>query len=348
MAARPAVTVPTAVDVAVVGGGPGGAAVAIGCARAGLDCLLVDAGPGPGTRPGETLHPGVDVVLRGLGAHRRVAGAGFLRHAGHWVEWGGPPAFHEFGADADGPWRGYQARRDVLDPMLVDVAEQAGARVLHGCRALRPLTGDPSDGTRVTGLVTTAGACAASVVVDAGGRRHWLARRLRCRIRRVSPTLVVAYGHTTGPVADAPRLRADAGGWTWTAPVAADTTAWVRLRLDPDPGRWGRPPAGVDGPPAGPPRGADVTWRRVDVAAGPGWFLVGDAAAVVDPAASHGVLRALVSGAVAARAITDRAAGLVAEDEAAGGYTRWIADRFDHDVHRLRDLYRIFPSWPAA
>lgn len=30
--------------------------------------------------------------------------------------------------------------------------------------------------------------------------------------------------------------------------------------------------------------------------AGPGWFLAGDAAAVLDPASSHGVLRAVLTG----------------------------------------------------
>ena len=54
-----------------------------------------------------------------------------------------------------------------------------------------------------------------------------------------------------------------------------------------------------------------------------------------------------MSGAVVARAIGDRAAGRVTEDQAATGYTRWVSDWFRHDVARLHELYRTFPSWPA-
>jgi flavin-dependent dehydrogenase len=50
-------------------------------------------------------------------------------------------------------------------------------------------------------------------------------------------------------------------------------------------------------------RGADVTWRIISPAAGPGFFLVGDAVAVLDPASSHGVLKALMTGMMAAHLI---------------------------------------------
>jgi flavin-dependent dehydrogenase len=334
------------VDVAVVGGGPAGAAVAVGCARAGLDCLLLDAGAAG--RAGETLHPGVDVLLRDLGAAEAVSAAGFLRHEGHWVEWGGPAVFQAFGSDGDGPWRGYQAGRDVLDPLLVDAAERAGAHVRRGCRAVSAVVaGTPLGGGRVTGLITTAGTVSARTVVDAGGRRHWLDRQLGRSVRRVSPPLVVAYGHVMGTPLDAPRFRAGTDGWTWSAPVAADTSAWMRLSLRRDAAGWGDLPEEVDGAsPLRSARGADVTWRCAEQAAGPGWFLVGDAATVVDPGASHGVLRALMSGSVAARAIVDRAAGRLTEERATAGYTRWIRDWFRHDVRRMHGLYGVFPSWP--
>ncbi len=366
MAAGSGVTGDTDVDVVVVGGGPGGAAVALGCARQGLDCLLLDAGGRAGGTVGETLHPGVDVVFRELGVVGAVDAAGFLRHEGHWVEWGGPVVFQAFGSDHAGPWRGYQAPRDVLDPLLVDAAERAGVRVRRGCRAVAavvaPDGGGPAGLPRVTGVVTATGTVSARVVVDAGGRRHWLDRQLGRSVRRVTPPLVVAHGHRRRSAQDRPRLRASADGWTWEAPVTADTVSWARLSLRPGGGGGGRgadgwgadgwgdaPGAPVrSGTPTRRPRGADVTWRCAGRAAGPGWFLVGDAAAVVDPTASHGVLRALVTGAVVARAVADRAAGRVTEDGAAARYTRWVADWFRHDVARLHELYRLFPAWPAT
>lgn len=324
-------------DVVVVGAGPAGAAAAIGCARAGLDVVLLDD-PGRG-RPGETLHPGVGVLL----AEQGVDTAGFRRHAGHWVAWGGPARFEAFGADAGGPWLGYQAPREILDALLVDAAQRAGARVWRAARGLRPL----ACGDRVTGVTTSRGELRADVVIDAGGRRHWLARRLGVAVRRVSPPLIAAYGHTRGPLPRAePLLRSDADGWTWVAPIAASTCAWVRLSF-----RGSHvahvPVELADATPLGPTRGADVTWRCAP-AAGPGWFLVGDAATVLDPASSHGVLRAVLSGMLAAHAVVECRAGRITADRAAAGFRRWSVDRFGHDVTRLNELYRAFPQWPGV
>jgi hypothetical protein len=53
-------------------------------------------------RPRETLHRGVQVVLRELGVAGAVNASGWLRHSGRWVEWGGPLRFDAFGGDAAG------------------------------------------------------------------------------------------------------------------------------------------------------------------------------------------------------------------------------------------------------
>ena len=63
--------------------------------------------------------PGVEVVLRELGAADAAAARAWVRHAGHWVEWGGPPRFDAFGGDAAGRWYGYQAPGAELDSLLL-------------------------------------------------------------------------------------------------------------------------------------------------------------------------------------------------------------------------------------
>ena len=334
-------------DLVVVGGGPAGAAAAITAATAGLSVVLLEVGDGGRPRPGETLHPGVEVVLRELGAAEAVAERSWVRHTGHWVEWGGPPRFDSFGGDAAGRWRGYQAPRDELDALLLERATAAGARVRRGVRAV-DLT--VSRG-RVDGVVTDEGRLPTAQVIDATGRRHWSSRRLAAPVERISPRLVAAWGHLEGrwPAREAaPLLRADATGWTWTARVGPSTSAWVGLDVT-GAGRLRRPPA----EPAGltavrGPFGADVTWRRAAVPAAPGLLLAGDAAGVLDPAAGSGVLRALVTGTVAARAVADVRLGRLPEQHVIAAYRRWLASWFRADVARLDGLYRVFPGWPAT
>lgn len=341
-------TGPVDTDVLVLGGGPAGCAAALTAAERGLRVTLLEAEHLPRDRPGETLHPGVEPLLRELGVADAVAAAGFERHEGHWVAWGGPPRFAAFGADGSGPWRGLQARRAEFDALLVGRASAVGVQVHTGRRARAVVL----DGGRVAGVLTEDGAVRASTVVDATGAGGFLARRLGLGPVRYSPPLVARYGYREGrcTVRDqAPSLVADPDGWTWTARTGPGLYAWTRL--------W-RPGTRVphDWLPAefralrrrGRDRGADVGWRSVARAAGPGWYVVGDAAAVLDPASSHGVLRALMSGMLAAHAIGRTAAGELSVDRAQAGYRSWLEDWVAHDLRALRDLYaRLrWPVWP--
>ena len=87
------------VDVCIVGAGPAGAAAAIACANAGLQVTLFEQEAALWARPGDTLHPGVEPILRQLGVAQQLAGVTGLRHAGVWVEWGAPRRFQAYGSD---------------------------------------------------------------------------------------------------------------------------------------------------------------------------------------------------------------------------------------------------------
>jgi hypothetical protein len=161
-----------------------------------------------------------------------------------------------------------------------------------------------------------------------------LGRQLGLPLRRHSQPLIVRYGYVEGrrprrcPGTDGRCRRLD-----WTARVGADLYTWTRLCL---PGR--RLPAGwlpnefhgLRQP--GATKGADVTWRSVPEAAGPGYFLVGDAAAVLDPASSHGVLRALMTGMLAGHAIVQITAKDLSPASAEAGYRAWLESWIHHDL----------------
>ena len=106
-----------------------------------------------------------------------------------------------------------------------------------------------------------------------------------------------------------------------------------------DLGSGWRPPQLLDFYPDGPSRGEEVTWRISETLAKDSWFLMGDAAAVLDPASSHGVLKALMSGMQVAHLLTQCLQGRLTSAIATQHYSQWLRTWFDSDVSRLRELY---------
>ena len=88
--------------VVIIGSGPAGTAAAISLAQKGLAAVIIERESFPRHHPGETLHPGIEPLLRQLAVAEEVLSAGFLRHEGNWVQWEGEGRFVPFGADATG------------------------------------------------------------------------------------------------------------------------------------------------------------------------------------------------------------------------------------------------------
>lgn len=332
-------------DVLIVGGGPAGSAAAIACATNGLKTVVCEREVFPRERAGEALHPGVESLLRQLGVADRLEAVTGARFEGVEIDWAGQQRFEAFGADADGPWRGFQARRADFDAMLLDRAGEAGAEVLQPRAALHPLVEDG----HVVGVETDAGEIACRLLIDASGPGRWLQRRLKLPMVERSPPMVVRYGYVTGacpPRDAAPFLTGDATGWTWIARVAEGRYQWVRLDLNAaDAATPREAPDALKGlTPDGRSRGAEMGWRLTR-AAGPGWMLAGDAAAMLDPTSSHGVLKALMSGFMAgqtAKAMLD--GGDV--EAGARAYRGWVEGWFNTDVQALRAMYaRLGAAW---
>lgn len=323
----------------VIGGGPAGAAAAIVCAAARLRVALITRPRSTEFVPGETLHPGIEPLLERLGIAECLRGTDFLRDEGHWVTWNGPRTLVRFGADADGAWRGFHAWRPRFDALLLQRARDAGVAVREGEAVQRVL----HRGARVYGVETVNEALEASITIDASGARQVVARQLDLRVQYASRPLIAWYGWArsthryTRPL---PELVADADGWTWTAQVRPGIHQWTRLRLDdwrPAP-TW-VPPQLAEAEPCGPVRGADVTWRLVTPSAGVGYFLTGDAALVLDPTSSHGVLRAIMSGMMAAQLAMARLIHRRSQAEVARTYASWLTSWFRHDVDRMAAAY---------
>lgn len=330
-------------DVVVVGGGPAGSAAAIACASRGLHVVLLERDASARERPGETLHPGVEPLLAQLGLAEKLPEVTGARHEGVWIEWGAPRRFEPFGADGDGPWKGFQVARADFDALLLARARELGADVRQPCTVTAPLVGE----AKLNGVMTSEGPVVARVVVDASGRSRWLGRALGVASPARSPRLVVRYGYVEGacPARDAaPALVGDDKGWTWTARVDEGKYQWTRLDFARLPDAEWLPDEFRALTPLSRSRGADVTWRMADEVARPGWFMVGDAAALLDPTSSHGVLKALMSGVMAGHLIAGVLQGKAPADEAARAYHSWVADWFEADIKNLSAFYRMLGS----
>lgn len=296
--------------------------------------MIESSGASARTRPGETLHPGIEPIFAQLGVLEGVQNSGFHRHRGVWVEWDGPRAFQPYGRDAAGPWLGFQADRSRLDALLLDAARAAGATVLQPCRATGVLRNAKNE---IAGVETSSGPIYARWIADATGRRSWLASELGLAAEHHSPSLRVRFGWSAArgdDHDDQPTLQAHPRGWDWRAPLSGSRSAWVKLRI-----------SSVDTRPVVEnAKGIDLRWRFLPACAGPGYFVLGDAAATLDPSSSHGVLRALMSGILASHLLTGVETKSLDPAIAAAIYCDWMRAEFTHDTAALRSLWQRHPS----
>jgi flavin-dependent dehydrogenase len=206
------------------------------------------------------------------------------------------------------------------------------------------------EGGRVVGVSSSLGQIRCRYVIDAAGGQHWLRHKLGLDLQRASPPLTAYYGYCEGtcPERDeAPAIEIEGSGWVWTARVEPGLYHWTRLSLGAPLSKPARAPSVFQHlAQKGKMRAADVTWRIMPHSAGCGYFIVGDAAAVVDPAASHGVLRALMSGMMAAHGILKVVKDGANEEQYASHYRTWLSEWFRRDVEELKTLYHELA--PAA
>jgi geranylgeranyl reductase family protein len=306
-------------DVVVVGAGPAGSAAAAWAARAGRDVLVIDSASFPRDKAcGDGLTPRAVAELERLGLanwldsrirHRGLRMSGFGGEVE--VDWPGP-AF---------PSTGSAVARVELDDRIRKVAEEAGARMLLGVKAIGAHH-DPSG--RVMSVTLADGSevgCGELVVGD--GARSPLGRKLGRRWHQDTVYGIAARGYLPSPRSAEPwltaqlDLRSPAGvvlpGYAWIFPlgngevnigVGALSTSkrpadlalrplmcyYTDLRRD-EWGFTGRPRAMSS---ALLPMGGAVSG-----VAGPNWMLIGDAAACVNPLNGEGIDYGLEAGRLA-------------------------------------------------
>jgi flavin-dependent dehydrogenase len=316
-------------DVAILGGGPAGAAAALSVKQIdpGLRVLLAEKTAYGAVRIGETLAPGGQALLTGLGCWERFRAEDFLESHGTAASWGRAGIHqNEFLLSARGS--GWHLDRTRFDAMLAECALNAGVRVQR--RASFVAARRDAGGWRVR-LRTDDGPTdiGARFVIDATGRTARFAMGQGARLCRQDRLvgMSVAYRYDIGNPAGGSETMVEAGrdGWWYSAvlPDARLLVAWMsdadlihaaRLR-DADAwqahvGRSGPTRARVQGGAMdGPPQLWAAGTQHLPTPQGDAWVAAGDAACVWDPLSSAGILKALRTGRLAAFVALDAMQG---------------------------------------
>jgi menaquinone-9 beta-reductase len=331
--------------VVIVGGGPAGAALAIGLARRGRDVLVLERSPAWRWRAcGVFTSPVTVRALANLGVDA-VGMASVARPLPAMrVETRAGTRFRlTYGDDGSMRSAAVGLDRSALDPMLLERARDAGAEVREGAtvRELHLGAGRVglADGASVEGRLIVGADGIRSIVARAAGvdRRALLPPRtgLTFHVADAGPDvprdarMIVFDGGYVG-LAPIPGGRVNVGivvgGRAWAerlrdggaAAVVAEVLAGIPAAAD-DPVDW-RTAVRCD-----PIEGAAPIGHRVTRRHGERWLLIGDAAGFLDPFTGEGLHRALRSAALATDAIDAHLGG---DTSALAAYDRALTRRF--------------------
>ncbi len=331
-------------DVVVVGARCAGSPLAAHLAAAGLKVALVDRATFPSdTASTHIFQASGTAVLGRLGVVDRLlaTGAPWLEVADFQL--GEFAARVRWPTEPSDPGPCLCIRRPVLDTILVEAAQEAGATLHTGAR----VTGLVREGGRVAGVVAEGDGgerrLLAPLVIGADGRSSKVARLVGARTYNVAPNERFGYwayyeGATWSTPASMLLLRwedrfligcpTDAGLYMVAIlpplsefrAFAADTEASYEAevarcrRLDDVLGAARRVTR---------PRGMASFSGFFRESAGPGWALVGDAGHFKDPSPGQGISDALRQGERLAAAVVGAGGTVSATDAATAGWWRW-------------------------
>lgn len=353
-------------QVLVIGGGPGGATTAGLLAREGIDVTLLEKQQFPRYHIGESLLPSCLPILELLGVREKVDSYGFQRKRGGYFDWGGEKWDVTFGAPGDDSSYSYQVLRADFDQLLLEHAKEQGVRVIEAAEVKRL---DFADGRPVSATWSHSGQeheIGFRYLVDASGRAGVMnARYLHARRYHKAFQNIAIWGYWEGANAlpagpeGAVAICYVPDGWIWGIPLGGGRLS-VGLVTHKDIFRSKRDGGATqeaiyqaalhDSPvienllaPA-----ELVTSLRTEKDysyaserfAGPGYFLVGDAACFLDPLLSTGVHLATYSAMLAAASLTSAIRGEFTEDEVQAHYEQSYRQAYLRLLMVVSNLYQ--------
>lgn len=312
-------------DVLVVGGGPGGATAALELVRRGLRVLIIEKASFPRFHVGESFLPRGFELIQELGLGSRLAELPRVPKFGAEFGFGDDEetTLFSFADSLHGESvETFNIERGPFDAMVLSAACDAGAELRTGSvRSIVRL----NDGDVCVAVGNEE--ISARYLVDASGQATLVARHLGLRRPMPNHRKVAHFGHfedverLSGDAEGHPTVAMSDEGWFWMINIDERRTS-IGMVLDADVARRVDVPAsrmlewGIERCPlvrrrVRSARFPEVTHTAADFSyycqpfAGPGYFLVGDAAFFLDPIFSSGLCLAMEGGAKAARLIAE-------------------------------------------
>jgi len=222
-------------DVAIIGAGPAGSALATYLAREGKQVLIFEREQFPRFRIGESLLPLNMQLFRELGVEAEMEKRFIRKYAANFSDrWGRRQNRYPFANafNRDYPYC-YQVERAELDQVLLDNA------IKHGARAYMPWSvrevlyeGDTAVGVRAeandgSGSMTVH----CKVVADCSGRAAFLGSRQKLKQEVAIETRTAFFSHFENVERDPGEREGDIQivafphGWFWMIPFKGNTTS---------------------------------------------------------------------------------------------------------------------------
>lgn len=321
---------PVPVDVLIIGGGPAGTTAATLLARKGWKVVLLEKGVHPRFHIGESLLPMNLPILERLGVLDRVKDIGVFKPGADFPLQDNANSVNVFRFDrALNPVFGhaYQVKREEFDHLLFENARDSGADVRMRVTVEKVEFG--TDGRPATVHARNAEGEALTFapryLIDASGRDTFMGGKLKLKKKNALHQSAAIFSHFRGVTR---REGADAGnitverfphGWMWLIPLRddvmsvgavcfpeylkqrrGDNECFLMQTLEATPSVWSRMQQAERIAPVHVTGNYSYTCTQMT---GPGWVMVGDAYAFIDPVFSSGVYLGMNSGEHAAAVV---------------------------------------------